>query len=94
MRIELDHAGVRLGSRAVLRDVTLSFVEGEHVAVLGPSGAGKTTLLRLVVGALAPSAGRVRVDGVTPRDSRAGLMRLRRSMQDLQPGKPHLRGSL
>ena len=79
MRIDIDHADVRLRDRTVLRDVTLGFHEGEQVAVLGPSGAGKTTLLRLIVGAVTPQRGDVRVDGVRPRQSRAALLRLRRS---------------
>ncbi len=36
---------------------------GEKVAVIGPSGRGKTTLLHLLAGVLAPSAGRIAVDG-------------------------------
>jgi putative ABC transport system ATP-binding protein len=36
---------------------------GERVAVIGPSGCGKTTLLHLLAGVLAPSAGRIAVDG-------------------------------
>ncbi|MFT7724807.1 MAG: ATP-binding cassette domain-containing protein [Roseateles sp.] len=36
---------------------------GERVALLGPSGAGKSTLLKLMCGDLAPTAGRVLLDG-------------------------------
>jgi len=34
---------------------------GERVALVGPNGAGKTTLLRVILGELAPLAGRVRL---------------------------------
>ncbi|HEU5160900.1 MAG TPA: ATP-binding cassette domain-containing protein [Streptosporangiaceae bacterium] len=69
-----------LSGRPVLSAVDLSFRAGERVAVLGPSGAGKTTLLRVIVGAVRPHRGDVRVDGADPFESRAALMRLRRSI--------------
>jgi putative spermidine/putrescine transport system ATP-binding protein len=43
--------------------VTLEVGKGELVALLGPSGCGKTTTLRMVAGFVAPSAGRVQVNG-------------------------------
>ena len=36
---------------------------GEIVAVLGPSGSGKSTMARLLVGALQPRSGQIRIDG-------------------------------
>jgi branched-chain amino acid transport system ATP-binding protein len=47
----------------VLRGVGLGVGAGECAAVVGPAGAGKTTLLRAVSGLLAPSYGRVLLDG-------------------------------
>jgi ABC-type phosphate/phosphonate transport system ATPase subunit len=80
MRIELQGIDVTLSGRPILNGIDLSFGEGEQVAVLGPSGAGKTTLLRVIVGAVRPRRGDLRVDGVDPFESRAALMRLRRSI--------------
>jgi ABC-type multidrug transport system ATPase subunit len=52
------------GGRAALDAVSLRVARGEVVALFGPNGAGKTTLLRAAAGLLAPSGGRVLVDGV------------------------------
>lgn len=46
-----------------LRDLDVTFREGEFVAVLGSNGSGKTTLALLLAGALEPTAGEVRIGG-------------------------------
>jgi len=48
-------------------------LEGEAVAVLGPSGAGKTSLLEAITGLRRGVVGRIAVDGATLHDSEAGL---------------------
>ena len=48
---------------AALRDVALTLVPGETVAVIGPSGSGKSTLLNLLAGLDDPDGGFVRIDG-------------------------------
>ncbi|MBQ9113028.1 MAG: ABC transporter ATP-binding protein [Clostridia bacterium] len=48
---------------AALNDVSFDVKKGEFLSVLGPSGCGKTTLLRIIVGLLAPSEGRILLDG-------------------------------
>jgi ATP-binding cassette, subfamily B, bacterial PglK len=54
----------------VLLDVDLTIVRGESVGIVGSSGAGKSTLVDVLLGLLAPSAGRITVDG---RDIRTAL---------------------
>ncbi|HEY1739852.1 MAG TPA: ATP-binding cassette domain-containing protein [Acidimicrobiia bacterium] len=56
--LTLDGATVRLGGRAVLRDLHLRVARGEVVAVTGSNGAGKTTLLRLAANLVRPAQGR------------------------------------
>lgn len=46
-----------------LRDINLTFAEGEKVAFIGRNGAGKSTLLKLIAGNSNPTAGRIRIDG-------------------------------
>lgn len=48
--VRLEHVGVRLGSRWVLRDVDLEVRAGERWLLTGPNGAGKTVLLKLLAG--------------------------------------------
>jgi len=46
-----------------LEDVSLTIQEGELMSVLGPSGCGKTTLLNIVAGFLAPTEGKIILNG-------------------------------
>ena len=56
-----------------LENFSLTVEPGEFVSFVGPSGCGKTTLLRLVSGLLAPSTGRVLVDGRPPAAARGRM---------------------
>lgn len=47
----------------VLRDIDLSLVHGELVALLGPNGSGKSTLLKLLAGLIRPTSGQVFIGG-------------------------------
>ncbi|NCW47171.1 MAG: ATP-binding cassette domain-containing protein, partial [Actinobacteria bacterium] len=58
--LEIKDLGVHLGSREVLRNLTLTIPSGCFAALLGPSGCGKTTLLRTIAGLVRPSSGAIR----------------------------------
>jgi thiamine transport system ATP-binding protein len=64
MRLELESVSVAIEGAQIVEGISLAVELGERVALLGPSGSGKSTVLRAVAGLLAPSTGRVRLDGV------------------------------
>jgi ATPase subunit of ABC transporter with duplicated ATPase domains len=49
------------GSRVIYEGFNLTIRRGERWSVMGKNGAGKTTLLKMIAGATAPDAGRVRL---------------------------------
>ena len=57
------HAGDKPVS--VLHDISLDLQEGSFTVVIGESGCGKTTLLNLIAGFVAPTSGRLTIDGRT-----------------------------
>lgn len=67
------------GSLSVLRDVDLSIMPGEFVAIIGASGSGKTTLMNILGCLDRPSTGTYEFDGqdIGAFDN-AGLAALRR----------------
>ncbi len=62
-RITVDDVSIVLGGTLVLQQATLDIPPGEFVCLLGPSGCGKSTLLGALAGHLAPSEGRLTLDG-------------------------------
>lgn len=56
------------GATFALNPISLTWKNGDAIALLGPSGCGKTTLLNIISGLLTPSVGRVYFDGVDVTD--------------------------
>ena len=67
----------RYGKVVALNGLDLEVARGSILGLVGPNGAGKTTLIRVLVGALRPDAGTVRVLGRHPlverREVRASI---------------------
>ncbi len=61
--VEIQSLTFAYDARPILKGIDLKIRRGQVVAIMGGSGCGKTTLLRIIGGALAPTAGSVRVLG-------------------------------
>jgi NitT/TauT family transport system ATP-binding protein len=74
LAVEIDAVGMTYRSKGAvveaLRNITLSVIPGEFLALIGPSGCGKSTILRLVADILKPTAGAIRVNGLSPKEAR------------------------
>ncbi len=83
--LDVQELSVRFGGVQAVRDVSFEVRQGQILGIIGPNGAGKTTVLDLVSGFVAPTSGRVVIEGhdVTqaPPDGRA-VLGLGRSFQD------------
>ncbi len=65
--IRIDGLAKTFGAFTAIRELSLEIRRGETFALLGPNGSGKTTTLRCLVGLVAPSRGRIFVDGMDTR---------------------------
>ena len=64
--LELQHISYNVeqdgDNKGILRDIDLTIHE-RFVAITGPNGGGKSTLAKVIAGILAPTQGRVLLDG-------------------------------
>ena len=65
--IELRGVSFAYGAVPVLEHVDLAVPPGEFLGIVGPNAGGKSTLLKLILGLLEPTAGTVRVLGLSPQ---------------------------
>lgn len=64
-----------------LRGISLTIEDGEFVFLVGPSGSGKSTITKLLTGEVAPTDGRIAINGFSLTNiSRAQIPLLRRSI--------------
>src|SRR5215831_15057496 len=63
--IALVNVTKRFGTTVAVDNLNLHLPHGSYCCLLGPSGCGKTTILRLIAGHETPTAGDVRIGGVS-----------------------------
>lgn len=64
--VEIEHLSKDYGKLHALNNIMLTVPEGTIYGLVGPNGAGKTTLIKALVGALRPTAGKVKILGLDP----------------------------
>ena len=63
--------GKTIKSKTLVEPIDLRVDRGETLALCGGNGAGKSTILRMIAGILTPSAGEIRVNGLSWKEKRA-----------------------
>ncbi|KAA1373604.1 energy-dependent translational throttle protein EttA [Aeromicrobium fastidiosum] len=66
----LRNVRMKLGEKLVLDDVTLSFLHGAKIGVVGPNGTGKSTLFKIMAGMVQPNNG----DATKDPDATVGIL--------------------
>ena len=59
--ISASSLSLSFGDTQILKDITFTAQDGEHIGIVGTNGAGKTSLFRLLTGEYAPDSGTVSV---------------------------------
>ena len=64
MQLNIQHVSMTYpNGKQALKDLDLELKTPSIIGLLGPNGAGKSTLMKLLVSALAPTAGTILADG-------------------------------
>lgn len=62
--LSVDKLCKAFGALQAVDAVSFHVAPGEIVGLVGPNGAGKTTTINMILGVLAPTSGRIEIDGV------------------------------
>lgn len=57
--VELSNVGIDYGEGPIIDNLSLKVERGDRVALRGPNGAGKSSVLKLILGEMAPHAGKL-----------------------------------
>jgi len=72
--LSVAHLCKSFGALKAVDDVSFRVEAGEIVGLVGPNGAGKTTTINMILGVLAPTSGRIEVDGLDIAKDRSGAL--------------------
>ncbi|QYX43970.1 ABC transporter ATP-binding protein [Bacillus inaquosorum] len=61
--LHIEGLDKKIGSKQILKQISMDVMEGEIIGLLGPNGSGKTTLIRIIVGLLKQNSGSVTISG-------------------------------
>lgn len=73
--LEASNVSWQTKDKEIIQDVSLTFYQGEFIAIVGANGSGKTSLSRLLAGIQKPTVGTIRVKGKALKDWKASYLR-------------------
>jgi ABC-2 type transport system ATP-binding protein len=82
----------RFGTLTAVDDLALEVRRGEVVGLLGPNGAGKSTTIGMILGLIAPTAGRALVAGIDVRADPAAALAGVGAIAEVPAFYPYLSG--
>lgn len=85
MSIKVENLTKFYGSNLAVDNISFDIKSGEIVGFLGPNGAGKSTTLKMITTYLAPTSGKIFVDGMNILDK---SMEVRKRMGYLPESNP------
>jgi len=75
-----SHITFRVGDKALIADVSVSFAPGKLHLIIGPNGAGKSTLIKVLARLLRPQNGTIEYDGVDVQHAREAVLAKQRAV--------------
>jgi len=61
--LQIEDLRKTFGKTPIIRGISMTVRAGERVGIIGPNGAGKSTLFNLISGRIAPTSGRILLNG-------------------------------
>ena len=78
--ISVQNLTKKFGNLTAVDNISFEIPEGEIFGFLGPNGAGKTTTIRMLATLIAPTSGKILIDGKDSH-SNSDLMKIRKVLK-------------